>query len=254
MMKALSRFSYLGKREKTYKVQYFVIANGKEISGETFDVAMDGDTDRDELITPDHKIFDVLPKESVDTHIKKIDVSLDIDHRSSPSFQFLLMATDVNTTQIDSHTFKVDFCTEHTVDLQLNSKKVHPNQDVTLHLKSEPGALCGLSLIDKSVDLLGNPNKVNKERIVELLETNRPYVEHHLRYSTCDKLQMLAETGRSFISNIPLFTNCKSLIEKDDEEELYFATSNHFGFFWYYYNYHFFYNHYYFFYCTLGLS
>jgi len=221
-------FFISGEKGKTYKIQYFIISGGKEVSGETFDVSMDEETDRPKLVTPSHKIFNLKPDDSADTHIKKVDVTLDVDFRSSPTFQFLLMATDGNSTQLDSHTFNVEFCTEHIVNLELNTNKVQPNQDVTLHVKAEPGALCGVSLVDKSVDLLGNPNKVNQKRISELVKSSRPYSysPHPLRYVHCDQLKTLADTGRSFMTNIPLFTNCKTLVEKgdDDEEESIYAN------------------------------
>ena len=38
--------------------------------------------------------------------------------------------------------------------------QVYPGEDVTLTVNAEAGSLCDLSATDKSLDLLGNKNKV----------------------------------------------------------------------------------------------
>jgi hypothetical protein len=51
-----------------------------------------------------------------------------------------------------------------------SAEKLHPGEPVKLTLKSTPGAYCGYSVVDKSVDLLDNPNKVTEPKLSKLKE------------------------------------------------------------------------------------
>ena len=45
-----------------------------------------------------------------------------------------------------------------------------PASPVSLKLTGQPDALCGYSVVDKSVDLIANPNKVTQPKLSELKE------------------------------------------------------------------------------------
>jgi hypothetical protein len=45
-----------------------------------------------------------------------------------------------------------------------------PASPVSLKLNGQPDALCGYSVVDKSVDLIANPNKVTQPKLSELKE------------------------------------------------------------------------------------
>ncbi len=51
-----------------------------------------------------------------------------------------------------------------------SSENVPPGSPAQLTLQSDPGALCGLSAVDKSVSLTPNPNRVTVSRVQALKE------------------------------------------------------------------------------------
>ncbi len=51
-----------------------------------------------------------------------------------------------------------------------SATQLTPASKVSLKLKGQPEAFCGYSVVDKSVDLISNPNKVTQPKLNELKE------------------------------------------------------------------------------------
>ena len=51
-----------------------------------------------------------------------------------------------------------------------SATQLTPASKVTLNLKGQPDSFCGYSIVDKSVDLIHNPNKVTQPKLNELKE------------------------------------------------------------------------------------
>ena len=96
------------------------------------------------------------------------DVILPIDYQVSPSLKLVVFVNDGNTTLTDSHTYKVEACQNHKVKAEWSEEKVYPGTPVTFSVSAAPNSLCAISATDKSVDLLGNNNKVTSETIGKL--------------------------------------------------------------------------------------
>ena len=82
--------------------------------------------------------------------------------------KLIVFVNDGNQTLTDSHTYDVEACQNHKVKAEWSEEKVYPGSPVTLSVAAEPDSLCAISATDKSVDLLGNKNKVTSETIGKL--------------------------------------------------------------------------------------
>ena len=97
--------------------------------------------------------------------VSKQEIIIPIDYKVSPSIKLIVFVNDGNQTLTDSHTYDVEACQNHKVKVEWSKPKVYPGSPVSLSKAAEPDSLCAISATDKSVDLLGNNNKVTSETI-----------------------------------------------------------------------------------------
>ena len=96
------------------------------------------------------------------------EISLAIDYKLSPSLKLIVFVKDGNQTLTDFHTYHVEACQNHQVKAEWSDEKVYPGAPITFSVSAAPGSLCAISATDKSVELLGNKNKVTSETIGKL--------------------------------------------------------------------------------------
>ncbi|XP_034166579.2 alpha-2-macroglobulin isoform X1 [Pangasianodon hypophthalmus] len=68
-----------------------------------------------------------------------------------------------------SKNFDVEKCFRNKVSLQFSPSKAVPGEKNTLELTAHPGSLCGLSVVDQSVFILESGERLNTDKIYELL-------------------------------------------------------------------------------------
>ena len=96
------------------------------------------------------------------------EIILPIDYKVSPSLKLVVFVNDGNQTLTDSHTYDIEATQNHKVNAEWSEEKVYPGTPVTFSVAAQPDSLCAISATDKSVDLLGNNNKVTSETIGKL--------------------------------------------------------------------------------------
>ena len=96
------------------------------------------------------------------------ELEFDIDQRVWPEMKVVVFVQVRNTTLEQSRTFKVSNCPAHLVRSSWSESTVSPGTPVTLTVSSVAGSVCGVSAVDKSVELLGNGNTVSQEKVAEL--------------------------------------------------------------------------------------
>jgi len=155
------------------------------------------------------------------SQVSVVDVILDIDHKVSPSLQLIIYVIDGNTTLTDSHTYKVESCQAHTVTVEWSETKVYPGTEVNLKVGAEEGSLCALSATDKSVDLLGNKNKVTKEKLGELQEqigkrkvgiSNYWQIQRECS-EAYETIKVFETTGIRILTDLPFINSCQTITD-----------------------------------------
>merc|ERR1719458_2304587 len=154
--------------------------------------------------------------------VSSAEIPLPIDHTVSPSLKLVVYVNEGDTTLTDSHTYKIEACQQHQVAASWNKAKVYPGSDVTLSVTAEPGSLCALSATDKSVDLLGNKNKITGERMAELREQIGRRKTSQVSFNwkmqnkcpdTFKALKVFEGTGIKIVSDLPFLSQCETVID-----------------------------------------
>ena len=85
----------------------------------------------------------------------------------SNKLKLLVYSRDENGNILtSSQEFSADSCNSvASPKASWSSEKLTPSSEVDFKLKGRPEALCGYSIVDKSVDLVPNPNKVTKPKL-----------------------------------------------------------------------------------------
>ncbi len=78
--------------------------------------------------------------------------------------------------------------------LYRSAAELRPASKVSLKLKGQPDAFCGYSIVDKSVDLIANPNKVTQPKLNELKEKlaeSRKFSNSYQEDTKCSNANLL---------------------------------------------------------------
>jgi len=92
---------------------------------------------------------------------------------------------------------------------------------------AEAGSLCALSATDKSVDLLGNKNKITGERMAELREqigrrkTSQVSFDWKMQNKcpdTFEALKVFEGTGIKIVSDLPFLSQCETVVDANNND------------------------------------
>jgi alpha-2-macroglobulin len=153
--------------------------------------------------------------------VNEKEIILPIDYEVSPSMKLIVFVNDGNETLTDSHTYDVEACQNHKVEAKWNEEKVSPGSPVKLSVSAAPDSLCAISATDKSVELLGNTNKVTRETIgklqAELGDRKTSRVENYWEYQrrcphTYNAIKVYESTGIQVLTD-QSFNSCETIVE-----------------------------------------
>eukprot|EP00090_Calanus_glacialis_P012233 TRINITY_DN20713_c0_g1_i4.p1 TRINITY_DN20713_c0_g1~~TRINITY_DN20713_c0_g1_i4.p1 ORF type:complete len:1703 (-),score=467.37 TRINITY_DN20713_c0_g1_i4:343-5451(-) len=156
------------------------------------------------------------------------EIILPIDYKVSPSLKLVVFINDGNQTLTDSHTYDVEACQNHKVKAEWSEEKVYPGSPVTLSVAAEPDSLCAISATDKSVDLLGNKNKVTSETIgklqAEIGDRKTSRSENYWEYQrkcpqTYDAIKVYESTGIQILTDLSFINSCETITDAKNEPE-----------------------------------
>uniref|UniRef100_A0A8C8CHM0 Alpha-2-macroglobulin-like n=1 Tax=Oncorhynchus tshawytscha TaxID=74940 RepID=A0A8C8CHM0_ONCTS len=71
-----------------------------------------------------------------------------------------------------SMNFPTEKCFRHKVFVEFSPSKAVPGEETTLQLSAQPGSLCGLSAVDKSVHIMEPGKRLDANKVTELTEVN----------------------------------------------------------------------------------
>eukprot|EP00092_Neocalanus_flemingeri_P108736 GFUD01139655.1.p1 GENE.GFUD01139655.1~~GFUD01139655.1.p1 ORF type:complete len:1716 (-),score=430.19 GFUD01139655.1:66-5213(-) len=156
------------------------------------------------------------------------EIILPIDYKVSPSLKLVVFVNDGNQTLTDSHTYDIEACQNHKVNAKWSEEKVYPGTPVTFSVAAEPNSLCAISATDKSVDLLGNNNKVTSETIgklqAEIGDRKTSRSENYWEYQrkcpeTYDAIKVFESTGIQILTDLSFINSCETITDAVNEPE-----------------------------------
>ncbi|KAB5550299.1 hypothetical protein PHYPO_G00052250 [Pangasianodon hypophthalmus] len=109
-------------------------------------------------------------EDSADVRKGKISFKLSVVAELAPVVQVVVYSVLPSENIIAaSKNFDVEKCFRNKVSLQFSPSKAVPGEKNTLELTAHPGSLCGLSVVDQSVFILESGERLNTDKIYELL-------------------------------------------------------------------------------------
>lgn len=120
----------------------------------------------------------VVRSEVVSDTVDSFLLDIPIESAMSPKFTLLVYHVMQDGEIVaDSMEFDVEPCFENQVTLEFNETQALPGQNVDLQLGAAPGSVCGVGVIDKSVNILGGEHQVTPAKVFEKIEelSNIPY-------------------------------------------------------------------------------
>ncbi|XP_060743878.1 alpha-2-macroglobulin-like isoform X1 [Tachysurus vachellii] len=107
---------------------------------------------------------------STDLRKGKISFKLSVITELAPVVQVVAYSVLPSENVIAaSRNFDVEKCFTNKVSLQFSPSKAVPGEKNTLEVSAHPGSLCGLSAVDQSVFILESGNRLNADKIFNLL-------------------------------------------------------------------------------------
>ncbi|XP_029570814.1 alpha-2-macroglobulin isoform X2 [Salmo trutta] len=110
----------------------------------------------------------------------EVTLKLAVVPEMAPVVQVLVYSMLPSETVIaHSMNFPTEKCFSHKVSVEFSPSKAVPGEKNTLQLSAQPGSLCGLSAVDKSVHIMEPGKRLDADKIFHLLPvkatTNIPY-------------------------------------------------------------------------------
>ncbi len=165
-----------GKKGSTLDVSYFVSSGGVILLSGVQGVTV-GDVDLVDQFVGDATIIKGLPggdKSAAGEVLTKLEIPIDRpladEGKVARDINVLVYLREGDSKGLSAtHSFRADSCASQPL-LRWSENKQTPGAEVQLKVEGEAESLCGYSVVDKSVDLVGNRNRITTNRVQELKE------------------------------------------------------------------------------------
>uniref|UniRef100_A0A4W5JGR5 Uncharacterized protein n=1 Tax=Hucho hucho TaxID=62062 RepID=A0A4W5JGR5_9TELE len=103
----------------------------------------------------------------------EVTLKLAVVPEMAPVIQVLVYSMLPSETVIAHRmNFPTEKCFRHKVFVEFSPSKAVPGEENTLQLSAQPGSLCGLSTVDKSVHIMEPGKRLDADKVTELTEVN----------------------------------------------------------------------------------
>ena len=159
-----------GPTNSDIQLTYFVSSEGKRLSSGSNTISMGMDNEAMSFIEDAVMMkFDVSESNKVTEPImlKKhiITIPVTTDHIKLLAYVKDPVTADISASAVED--FESEICSTQT-ELSFSKEKARPGDALTIKLSGPPNGLCGYSIVDKSVDIVENPNKVTSIKVKKL--------------------------------------------------------------------------------------
>jgi len=227
-----AKVHFSSKADQEFDLHYHALSKGEIFKSGSIKVNSGKSNDLDSLVGDSVELSaseDDNEKQSNEGKVlSNQDIILPIDYKVSPSLKLVVFVNDGNQTLTDSHTYDVEACQQHKVKADWSEEKVYPGAPVTFSVAAQPDSLCAVSATDKSVDLLGNKNKVTSETIgklqAEIGDRKTSRSENYWEFQrkcpdTYDAIKVFESTGIQILTDLSFVNSCETITDAVGEPE-----------------------------------
>nr|KAG5694345.1 hypothetical protein BaRGS_035213 [Batillaria attramentaria] len=112
----------------------------------------------------------IVRSEEISDQVSSVQITIPVVAEMSPKFSLLVYyIRDDGETVADSMEFKVEACFDNEVKMEFSEKTVLPGAETKIQLEAAPGSVCGVGVVDKSVNILGGDHQITPEKVFEKL-------------------------------------------------------------------------------------
>ena len=141
------------------KMHYSVVARGVIAEEGTFEVGAQA-----------RKVEEAEGATTFNVTTWTTSLSLTVNHAFAPAFKLLVYYVRADGEVIaDEAAFQTPECLVNDVTVGFNFARRLPGQPVQMRLKAAPQSLCGFSVVDKSVGLMGTGNILRQDEVFKFL-------------------------------------------------------------------------------------
>ncbi|CAG0903768.1 unnamed protein product, partial [Darwinula stevensoni] len=165
--------------EAEQRIRYQVIARGDVLVSKAFDHHSDeeeegsGDSESGD---PELLVYKLDKKAQIPKHLSRASVKIPVTPEMAPESKLVVFYFRPDGEVVSDHmAFGVDQCLPNKVKLKWKEEEVGPGSKVVLKVKAEPESVCGLRVVDKSVDLLRPGDQLNVDKVFQALERFQIY-------------------------------------------------------------------------------
>ncbi|XP_029570810.1 alpha-2-macroglobulin-like isoform X3 [Salmo trutta] len=127
----------------------------------------------------------------------EVTLKLAVVPEMAPVVQVLVYSMLPSETVIaHSMNFPTEKCFRHKVSVEFSPSKAVPGEENTLQLSAQPGSLCGLSAVDKSVHIMEPGKRLDADKIFNLLPVKETT---HIPYKLEDPVACLHVRPRRYV-------------------------------------------------------
>uniref|UniRef100_A0A674CHH7 Alpha-2-macroglobulin-like n=1 Tax=Salmo trutta TaxID=8032 RepID=A0A674CHH7_SALTR len=131
----------------------------------------------------------------------EVTLKLAVVPEMAPVVQVLVYSMLPSETVIaHSMNFPTEKCFRHKVSVEFSPSKAVPGEENTLQLSAQPGSLCGLSAVDKSVHIMEPGKRLDADKIFNLLPVKETT---HIPYKLEDPVACLHVRPRRYVRRHP---------------------------------------------------
>ena len=104
-------------------------------------------------------------------------ILVNVSSLASPQIEVVVWYTTNNGRVVaDKQSLEVMECLPHSVGLKFDTEKTQPGKDVKMSIKGAGKSLCGVGVVDKSVELLsGKKSQITMESVLNKIRSDLPY-------------------------------------------------------------------------------
>ncbi|CAL1538258.1 unnamed protein product [Lymnaea stagnalis] len=160
--------------------------------------ATQGRPNHNPYTTPDFQ-EDIIRPKFLSNKVSSIFLDLPITTDMSPSFTLLIYHVMPDGEVVaDSMQFLVDPCFDNTVKMAFSETLVLPGNKININLKAEAGSVCGVGIVDKSVNILGGNHQITPDLIFQKIEEfNVVTSDYYYDNSYCEKRMKKIEANEN---------------------------------------------------------
>uniref|UniRef100_A0A4W5JH62 Alpha-2-macroglobulin bait region domain-containing protein n=1 Tax=Hucho hucho TaxID=62062 RepID=A0A4W5JH62_9TELE len=135
----------------------------------------------------------------------EVTLKLAVVPEMAPVIQVLVYSMLPSETVIAHRmNFPTEKCFRHKVFVEFSPSKAVPGEENTLQLSAQPGSLCGLSTVDKSVHIMEPGKRLDADKIFDLLPVKETT---YIPYKLEDPVACLRVRPRRYKLGLKLATN-----------------------------------------------